>query len=132
MSTRLVPVSQKSLPTIAVQRPVVLVGRHPECDVRIDLPKVSRRHCCLALAYDRLVVRDLGSRNGLRVNGRVVDEATLQTGDEVALGPLVFRVEGMDPVPAAVPSPAVAEEPRPESLPFVPLDPGDDLFPLTD
>src|SRR5947209_5698926 len=102
MSARLVPVSLKTLPTIAVQRPVVLVGRHPECDVRIDLPKVSRRHCCLALAYDRLVIRDLGSRNGLRVNGRVVDEARLQTGDEVAIGPLIFRVEGMDPpVPAA-------------------------------
>jgi len=134
MSARLIPVSSKTLPTIAVQRPVVLVGRHPECDVRIDLPKVSRRHCCLALAYDRLVIRDLGSRNGLRVNGRVVDEARLQTGDEVALGPLIFRVEGIDPPPApAGPPPvaAVVHEPKPESLPDMPLDAEDDLMPLS-
>jgi len=78
---------------------VLLVGRHPECDVRIDLPKVSRRHCCLALAYERVVIRDLGSRNGLRVNGRVVEEAQLSHGDEVAIGPLIFRVD--DPETAA-------------------------------
>ena len=118
-----------------MQRPVVLVGRHPECDVRIDLPKVSRRHCCLALAYDRLVIRDLGSRNGLRVNGLVVDEARLQTGDEVALGPLIFRVEGIAPPPPPAgppPAVAVAHPPKPESLPFLPLGPNDDLMPLSD
>jgi pSer/pThr/pTyr-binding forkhead associated (FHA) protein len=111
MSARLVPINPKTLPTIAVQRPVVLVGRHPECDVRIDLPKVSRRHCCLALAYDRVVIRDLGSRNGLRVNGRVVDEVQLRTGDEVAIGPLLYRLE--DPEEEAARARAV----RPESVP---------------
>src|SRR3954470_7688223 len=93
MSARLVPLTPGTAPTIPLQRPVLLIGRHPECDVRIDLPKVSRRHCCIALAYDRLIIRDLGSRNGLRVNGEMVDEATLRHGDEVAIGPLIFRVE---------------------------------------
>ena len=134
MTARLVPVAPKTMPAIAVQRPVVLVGRHPECDVRIDLPKVSRRHCCLALAYDRLVIRDLGSRNGLRVNGRVVDEARLQTGDEVALGPLIFRVEGLAPAaPQPALTPEVAREgPKPESLPFMPVDSGEDLMPVSE
>src|SRR4051794_34945662 len=101
MSARLLPLKPGpgAPPVILLQRPVLLVGRHPECDVRIDLPKVSRRHCCLALAYERVVIRDLGSRNGLRVNGRVVDEAQLSHGDEVAIGPLIFRVE--DPETAA-------------------------------
>jgi pSer/pThr/pTyr-binding forkhead associated (FHA) protein len=81
------------LPTILVQRPVLLIGRHPECDVRIDLPKISRRHCCLALVYDHVVIRDLGSRNGVRVNGRVVDEQQLKAGDEIAFGPLIYRLE---------------------------------------
>ena len=53
--------------------------------------KISRRHCCVALAYDRIFVRDLGSHNGVRVNGRVVEEALLQAGDEVAIGPLIYR-----------------------------------------
>ena len=64
-------------PLIVLQRPVLLIGRHLECDVRINSPKVSRRHCCLAMAYDRVLIRDLGSRNGVRVNGRVVDESRL-------------------------------------------------------
>jgi pSer/pThr/pTyr-binding forkhead associated (FHA) protein len=129
-----------------VQRPVLLVGRHPECDVRIDLPKISRRHCCLALAYDRLLIRDLGSRNGVRVNGRIVDEAQLHSGDEVAIGPLLFRVEDPDAVspagqlPAPPPAAGVLTAPsnassraRPPSLPALPpsgTDPEGDLMPL--
>src|SRR3954463_4971005 len=87
MPARLIPVSAGAAPTISVQRPVVLVGRHPECDVRIDLAKISRRHCCLALAYDRVMIRDLGSRNGLRVNGLLVEEAQLRGGTRWPSGP---------------------------------------------
>ena len=103
MSARLVPLTPGAAPTIPLQRPVLLIGRHPECDVRIDLPKISRRHCCVALAYDRMMIRDLGSRNGLRVNGLLVEEAQLQGGDEVAIGPIIFRVETeiSSPRPAA-------------------------------
>jgi pSer/pThr/pTyr-binding forkhead associated (FHA) protein len=93
MPARLVPLKADSAPIVWLQRPVVLIGRHPECDVRIDLPQVSRRHCCLALAYDRMLVRDLGSRNGVRVNGRLVEEATLQPGDEIAIAQVIYRLE---------------------------------------
>jgi len=50
----------------------------------------------VALADDRVLIRDLGSRNGLRVNGRLIDEARIYPGDEVAIGPLLYRydVEG--------------------------------------
>ena len=148
MAIRLVPLKPGTSPTIVVQRPAVLVGRHPECDVRIDLPKISRRHCCVALAYDRVLIRDLGSRNGLRVNGAVVEESLLHPGDTVAIGPLLFRVEDSDaaakPALAAVPgqstpAPPVVPESAPESpddqsgLPFLPIDPHDpdgDLIPL--
>ena len=72
------------------------------------------RHCCLALAYDRVLIRDLGSHNGLRVNGRPVEEARLYPGDEVAIGPLIYRME-MEPPPRArpgrCPAPGAAPEP---------------------
>src|ERR1700704_6037355 len=102
MSSQLVPMNPGTFPTIPLQRPILLIGRHPECDVRIDLPKVSRRHCCVALAYDRVVIRDLGSRNGLRVNGWLVEEAQLQGGDEIAIGPILYRVEVEAPPPPPV------------------------------
>jgi predicted component of type VI protein secretion system len=134
MSARLVPLTTGAAPTIPLQRPVLLIGRHPECDVRIDLPKVSRRHCCVALAYDRVMIRDLGSRNGLRVNGLLIDEAQLWAGDEVAIGPILYRVEDDSPPPTP-PSP-VADRPakaaKPLSLPSFPTDTGDDLIPLAD
>ena len=101
MTYQLIPIEKGRSPAIALQRPVLLIGRHPECDVRIDLPKISRRHCCLALAYDRVLIRDLGSRNGLRVNGRLVEEARLHAGDEVAIGPVIYRLEIEAVKPAA-------------------------------
>jgi pSer/pThr/pTyr-binding forkhead associated (FHA) protein len=123
MSARLVPLTPGRAPTISLQRPVLLIGRHPECDVRLDQPKISRRHCCLALAYDRIVIRDLGSRNGLRVNGRIVDEVQLQAGDEVAIGPLLYRVEDPEGDAARVPQAAASES---ESPPVPPTDPPPD------
>ena len=146
MSFRLIPLIRGTAPLIALQRPVILIGRHSECDVRINSPKVSRRHCCLAMAYDRVLIRDLGSRNGVRVNGRSVDESRLYEGDELAIGPILFRLETADenletlgapssrPVPAASPSvrsnppapnraPPPTRSSRPESdIDLIPLD----------
>ena len=114
MTYQLIPTEKGSSPPIPLQRPVLLIGRHPECDVRIDLPKISRRHCCFALAYDRVLIRDLGSHNGVRVNGRVVEEATLQVGDEVAIGPLIYRLFSDAVQPS---SPAAGASPRPGAQP---------------
>jgi pSer/pThr/pTyr-binding forkhead associated (FHA) protein len=88
-------------PLFALHRPVVLIGRHLDCDVRIDSAKISRRHCCVAVAYDRVLIRDLSSRNGVRVNGRLVEEARLHPGDEVAIGPILFRLEQDSDAPDA-------------------------------
>jgi pSer/pThr/pTyr-binding forkhead associated (FHA) protein len=137
MTYQLIPIEKGRCPAIALQRPVLLIGRHPECDVRIDLPKISRRHCCLALAYDRVLIRDLGSHNGLRVNGRVVEEARLHAGDEVAIGPIIYRLEIEAVKPAAPSSPQaterspVAPSPPPAHVPISP-DSEVDLVPLDD
>jgi predicted component of type VI protein secretion system len=129
MSARLVPLNlgAMSAPIIALQRPVILIGRHPECDIRIDSPKISRRHCCVALAYDRVVIRDLGSRNGVRVNGHVVEESALQPGDEIAIGQILYRLEDYSPHTPPMPAPASS---RP--VPPPPIDDLDDLIPLDD
>jgi pSer/pThr/pTyr-binding forkhead associated (FHA) protein len=113
MSFRLIPLIRGSAPSIVLQRPVLLVGRHQECDVRINSPKVSRRHCCLAMAYDRVLIRDLGSRNGVRVNGRVVDESRLYDGDELAIGPFLFRLETLDENPETIGAPGARRVPSP-------------------
>jgi predicted component of type VI protein secretion system len=141
MSFRLSPLIRGTGPLIVLHRPVVLIGRHLECDVRINSPKVSRRHCCLAMAYDRVLIRDLASRNGVRVNGRSVEESRLYDGDEVAIGPILFRLETIDespeligvpsprparagaPAPSQTPAPAPPRSSRPDSdIDLIPLD----------
>lgn len=80
-------------PPIELKRSVLLVGRHPECDVRLKPGSVSRRHCCLAQVNDILMVRDLGSRHGVWVNGVRVEERVLVAGDQVLIGPVILTVE---------------------------------------
>ena len=123
MSFRIVPLLKGTAPAIALYRPVLLIGRHVECDVRLDSPKVSRRHCCVATAYDRVLIRDLGSRNGVRVNGRLLDESRLFPGDELAIGPMLFRLEQeeqpqLSPRPS-VPPPSVRATPVAKRPPAV-------------
>ena len=79
-------------PNILVDKPVLLIGRHPECDIQIESRKISRRHCCIAQVADYLVVRDLGSTNGIRINGVRVAEGRLNENDELMIGGNRYRV----------------------------------------
>ena len=64
----------------------VTLGRSRECDVVVDDPNVSRRHAEVRRSGDGWVVADLGSTNGVKLNGRRVGEAPLSAGDEITLG----------------------------------------------
>src|SRR5215831_12962307 len=87
-------------PSILVDKPILLLGRHPECDIQIDSRKISRRHCCIAQVDDYLVVRDLDSTNGIRINGVRVLEGKLIPGDELTIGNHRYRVIQDDALPA--------------------------------
>jgi hypothetical protein len=88
-----------------------------------------------------MTIRDLGSRNGIRVNGVRVEEALLVRGDEVAISHLIYRYEDSEPPrPGVVPPAADSAEPAKDVAPLVaeideddmvPID-DDDLFPLED
>ena len=100
-------------PNIVLDRPILLIGRHPECDIHIDSRKISRRHCCIAQVQDYLVVRDLDSTNGVRINGVRVQEGKLRPGDELSIGNHRYRVEGeQEAHPPAPAKPPPVQEPR--------------------
>jgi len=67
-------------------------GRTSQCDLQIDDPSVSRRHCTIALLDNGLLqVKDLESANGTFVNERPVKDATARAGDLIRLiGRTVF------------------------------------------
>ncbi len=73
----------------------LLLGRSRECDLVLDDPNVSRQHAEVRREGDSWVVADLGSMNGVKVNGQRVETAALEPGDEVTLGlvRLSFEVE---------------------------------------
>lgn len=69
-----------------------LVGRSDECDLRIPLPEISRKHSMLIVSSSSVTVRDLGSANGTYVNNKRVSEQELEAGDHLVIGPVVFTV----------------------------------------
>jgi hypothetical protein len=76
----------------ATDGPVTL-GRSRDCDCVLAEPSVSRRHAELSRAGEHWRLRDLGSRNGTRVNGvRLLDEAEVCPGDRVSFGDARFRL----------------------------------------
>ena len=81
-------------PSILIDKPILLFGRHQECDVQLHSKKVSRRHCVLAQVQEYLVIRDLGSTNGVSINGVRVAEGRLQPGDELVIGNFRYQVCG--------------------------------------
>lgn len=66
--------------------PRMVLGRSRDCDVVLDDPNVSRHHAELRSQEAAWVIVDLGSTNGIMVNGRPVSQASLEPGDEIAIG----------------------------------------------
>ena len=82
-------------PEIPIDRDMIVVGRHPQCDARLDSIRVSRRHCCMTQDKDsgEVIVRDLGSTNGIRVNGQRVEKGRLRHGDELSIAHIRYRLD---------------------------------------
>lgn len=78
----------------------LLIGRADDCELRVDHDSVAPHHAEVTLAGNGQVrLRDLGSASGTRVNGQAVEEAMLNSGDEIAVGPcrLMLQAPGLRP-----------------------------------
>jgi len=89
--------------TYFLTEPEVRIGRDPSNSLAISDLSLSRRHCVIARKSDEYTLRDLDSRNGTFVNGRVISEKQLNHGDQISVGEsvLVFLLKE-DPEEAAV------------------------------
>src|SRR5579863_3449324 len=75
------------LQEVDLQRGATYIGRSEECEVTIEDPLVSRRHARITFEGDVVAIEDLGSRNGVRVNGKsIVGTQRLGDGDRVRIG----------------------------------------------
>lgn len=76
----------RELQRVAVEKMHVFVGRDAMNDIIIDNPSVSRRHGVMEFRGDGFYVRDLGSANGIFVDGQAVKDGTVAPGQVVQLG----------------------------------------------
>lgn len=79
--------------TFDLTKPTVVIGRKTDADLRIPLADISRSHCEFTLQNGNVRVRDLDSSNGTFVNGEQVTEKSIEPGDEIRLGPVIFTVQ---------------------------------------
>ncbi|HRQ76761.1 MAG TPA: ATPase, T2SS/T4P/T4SS family [Phycisphaerales bacterium] len=69
----------------------VTVGRHPDCVVVLNDEKASRQHCIIEPYAGGFRLRDLGSRNGTRLNEEKVSTEILENGDVIRIGKCELR-----------------------------------------
>lgn len=83
----------------------VVIGRDPSCQLRLADPKVSRRHARLTTIDDRVSVEDMGSANGVRLNGQRGARFPIREGDRLTVGDTTLAIHGVPvsagPAPAA-------------------------------
>src|SRR5947208_4182335 len=90
MRAQLIPADGGS--TIDLVRDMSVVGRKEDCDVRLDHKSISKQHCVIVKTDGLLLLRDLGSTNGTRVNGQRVRRAALLPDDQLSVASLRFKV----------------------------------------
>jgi pSer/pThr/pTyr-binding forkhead associated (FHA) protein len=78
---------------IDLTNPDVVLGRHSEASLCMPLPDVSRRHCRFLHSAAGWELIDLGSLNGVYVNGSRIERVLLRPGDTVRICSLEFEVE---------------------------------------
>ena len=94
--------------TFPLSSEITILGRRHDCDLRIPLKPVSRRHCQLNKNNDDMKLRDLNSHCGTFLNGKKVSEGTVHAGDYIRIGPLTFQVQIDGKPEKATPPPAPA------------------------
>lgn len=90
LRARLIPIDGG--PPIELVKELTLVGRDEDCDLCIDHKSVSKRHCVLVVTDGLVLVRDLGSTNGTRVNDIRIRRASLLPNDTFAASSFKYLV----------------------------------------
>ena len=85
--------------SFSLPKDTTVIGRREDCDLRIPLAEVSRKHCRFIIEGDTLRLEDMGSSNGTFHNGERIQSAVVQPGDTVQVGPCIFVIQ-IDGVPS--------------------------------
>jgi len=112
MRARLIPLDGG--PPVELTKDISLVGRGDDCELQIEHKSVSKRHCVLVKTDGLILVRDLGSTNGTRVNGQRVRRAALLPNATLSVANFRYAVKFGDALPPPLPTPGTAGPIPPE------------------
>ncbi len=106
--------TRKIFPLVANQ---TTLGRQDDCDLKIPLSEISRRHCQIIVEEKSVRIKDLGSANGTFVDGQKVDEQELKPGNVISLaGAINFMVQ-IDGEPAEIDEAKLRQKPQAKKMP---------------
>ncbi len=89
-------IKNSAKPLIPIGEKPLIIGRSPECDIVLPHLSVSRKHAYIKKDGSKLYIRDLGSTNGVIVNGEKLHKqtTTIEDGDHIKIGIFEIEVEG--------------------------------------
>lgn len=79
--------------SIPLIRDSLTIGRRESCDIPLRFPNVSSQHAMLSFRDGYWEIRDLGSTNGIKVNGARCYKKLLRPGDEISIAKRRFRID---------------------------------------
>lgn len=79
--------------TIPLDRSVMSIGRRESCDISLKFPNISGLHCELSFREGYWFLKDMGSTNGVKVNGERTLQKPLRPGDEVAIANRRYTIQ---------------------------------------
>ena len=112
MNARLIPTDGTA--PIDLVKDLTLFGRDEDCDIRIDHKGVSKLHCVVVKTDGLLLIRDLGSTNGTRVNGQRIRRAALLPNDQLGIANMSYQVKFGAELEAVLAPPAPEKLPPPK------------------
>jgi len=99
MPSLIVYMAGREIQRCEINKTITHVGRDPQNDLVLDNSSVSRVHARFEYVRGNIVVRDVGSRNGLMVNGKEVRELPLRYGDRIGVGKFVLELNSVGRIP---------------------------------
>jgi len=78
-----------------------IIGRKEDCDLRIPLAEISRKHAMIMVDEKSVTIRDMGSSNGTYINNQKISEQEISAGDHIVIGPVVLTAQ-IDGQPADI------------------------------
>ena len=96
MAKLTVQFSGKTIGEHELNKPEIIIGREPDCDITIDNLAISRNHCKITKKGNIYAIADLNSNNGTFINGRRITVHNLNDRDEIILGKYLLLFEDVE------------------------------------